>query len=471
MKDPAIAGREYLRRAIECHGRDDYPSLFPYLKKSIRCLLPTQEYEQIARAYNLFAVHAQRFGCYDISYHYFMMAESFASKVPGSFTGAQVEANMGDLLADLGEYRRACSYISKAVSVFRRHKEHPTFTLNILLSTINLGVFRLYAGDIAGAKKTLPAIERGLQKQDAYMEFIACWYLFLQTHLYLLTGDGRRMQECLDGILSRVAGTPLLAQFADNIGNLCRTFLRHGAVKEAGRLLSAMEENDDVIPTTAVRFRLADVRIEYYGATGQQKKKNECYAERNRLAVLYRAEQMRFYRDSVELIQMTQELRAEQAKARAKNRKLQQEAETDALTRIPNRHALNRAMEEACDRALAAGKRFGIGVVDVDFFKQYNDKYGHRSGDNCLVEVANTLRKIAAEHRLFVARYGGDEFVLLYENMTDDEILRVEEQIHRESAVPVSHGFYATVPSEETRLWDFFAKADAKLYKIKSERR
>ena len=117
-----------------------------------------------------------------------MMAESFASKVPGSFTGAQVEANMGDLLADLGEYCRACSYISKAVSVFRRHKEHPTFTLNILLSTINLGVFRLYAGDIAGAKKTLPAIERGLQKQDAYMEFIASWYLFLQTHLYLLTG-------------------------------------------------------------------------------------------------------------------------------------------------------------------------------------------------------------------------------------------------------------------------------------------
>ena len=113
---------------------------------------------------------------------------------------------------------------------------------------------------------------------------------------------------------------------------------------------------------------------------------------------------------------------------------------------------------------------FGIGIVDIDDFKLYNDVNGHQAGDECLRNVAAALKSIAEENDIFLARYGGDEFVLIYEGMEDDEIRLLEKEMSKRLAVRASHGFYNSDLTEDSRPWDFFARSDQALYDVKKNR-
>lgn len=58
-----------------------------------------------------------------------------------------------------------------------------------------------------------------------------------------------------------------------------------------------------------------------------------------------------------------------------------------------------------------------VEILDIDYFKQYNDNYGHQKGDLCICRVAKEIQKLAEKDGIFCARYGGDEFILIYEDI------------------------------------------------------
>lgn len=87
-------------------------------------------------------------------------------------------------------------------------------------------------------------------------------------------------------------------------------------------------------------------------------------------------------------------------------------AETDPLTRLANRGALDRFLEQTFAQTLADGRRFSLGLIDVDHFKRFNDTFGHQSGDDVLRIVADGMRGMTRP-RDFLARYGGEEFVVV----------------------------------------------------------
>ncbi len=92
------------------------------------------------------------------------------------------------------------------------------------------------------------------------------------------------------------------------------------------------------------------------------------------------------------------------------NRRLQQLARTDYLTGLPNRRSFDEALEEATEQR----KSVGLILIDVDYFKHYNDHYGHQAGDDCLQQVSQVLRAVTqAMPDVFVSRYGGEEFAVL----------------------------------------------------------
>jgi diguanylate cyclase (GGDEF)-like protein len=99
------------------------------------------------------------------------------------------------------------------------------------------------------------------------------------------------------------------------------------------------------------------------------------------------------------------------------NRKLREEARTDALTKLGNRRRLREDLETLNARALRYGYTYALAMCDIDFFKRYNDRYGHTAGDEVLRQVAATL---AAECRSgdAVYRYGGEEFVIVMPQQT-----------------------------------------------------
>jgi diguanylate cyclase (GGDEF)-like protein len=87
-------------------------------------------------------------------------------------------------------------------------------------------------------------------------------------------------------------------------------------------------------------------------------------------------------------------------------------ANTDSLTGLYNRRSFQERLEQEVDRAIRYHRPLSLIMIDIDYFKTYNDTYGHLQGDSVLVEVARTLKQLSRAPDI-VARYGGEEFALI----------------------------------------------------------
>jgi diguanylate cyclase (GGDEF)-like protein/PAS domain S-box-containing protein len=120
--------------------------------------------------------------------------------------------------------------------------------------------------------------------------------------------------------------------------------------------------------------------------------------------------------DVTEQKQIEVKLREANMATESLNQALRKMALVDSLTNLPNRRHFDAAADTEFRRAIRQGSCLGIIMVDLDYFKGYNDLYGHPAGDACLHEVAQALAGVPRRPGDFAARYGGEEFVILLPN-------------------------------------------------------
>ncbi|WP_252270732.1 sensor domain-containing diguanylate cyclase [Pseudomonas subflava] len=123
------------------------------------------------------------------------------------------------------------------------------------------------------------------------------------------------------------------------------------------------------------------------------------------------------------------ELTATRDALRSFNRRLEQQALEDELTRLANRRRFVHALNDEYARAMRTQRPLALVMFDVDYFKQYNDIYGHSAGDECLRAVAELLRAGQRRPADLAVRYGGEEFCLLLPETDAQGALQVAEQI------------------------------------------
>jgi diguanylate cyclase (GGDEF)-like protein len=111
------------------------------------------------------------------------------------------------------------------------------------------------------------------------------------------------------------------------------------------------------------------------------------------------------------------------------NRKLMHLADTDELTAIPNRRAMDRFLRSEWNRLFRAKRPLSLLFVDLDFFKQYNDTYGHEVGDQCLIQVAKILHNHTQRSNDMAARFGGEEFAVILPETSEDDAFKIAETI------------------------------------------
>ncbi len=165
--------------------------------------------------------------------------------------------------------------------------------------------------------------------------------------------------------------------------------------------------------------------------------------------------------------------------------KMKQMSTTDELTQIANRRCFNQIFEREWNRMRRDSQSIAVILSDIDFFKQYNDYYGHQAGDRCLQQVAQVLADGVRRSGEFVARYGGEEFVLVMANTTPEQVKsltdRLQAQLHQcalihdRSAVSpyvtMSIGIAIGIPTRDFSPEQALASADAALYQAKSQGR
>lgn len=166
------------------------------------------------------------------------------------------------------------------------------------------------------------------------------------------------------------------------------------------------------------------------------------------------------------------------------NQELQRLSMTDGLTGIANRRMFDVSLAREWRRCLRLNKPLSVVMLDVDYFKKYNDRYGHQEGDDCLVAVAQEVARAAPRPGDLVARYGGEEFVMILSDTGESGANWVAERIrqhvselnfpHKDSPyghVTVSCGVSSILPASELSPEMLVKSADNALYLSKNQGR
>jgi diguanylate cyclase (GGDEF)-like protein len=153
----------------------------------------------------------------------------------------------------------------------------------------------------------------------------------------------------------------------------------------------------------------------------------------------------------------------------------------DGLTGLANRRRFDEVLENEWQRAAREQQPLALIMMDIDYFKNFNDIYGHQAGDDCLKKVAACLRKNVRRAGDLVARYGGEEFVVVLPNTDLDGGREVAEAMHRtvkdmqlrhkgasgRDHLTISAGVAAVIPGRGDDSAELLEKADRALYRAK----
>jgi diguanylate cyclase (GGDEF)-like protein len=170
---------------------------------------------------------------------------------------------------------------------------------------------------------------------------------------------------------------------------------------------------------------------------------------------------------------------------RVANKKLGKLAIFDDLTQIPNRRRFDEYLDEMWQLCLINQKPISLILGDIDYFKLYNDHYGHQMGDRCLYNVAQAINRSVVLSRDLVARYGGEEIAIILPNAQIDEAIIVAERIlmavrsleikHAASLVKetisMSLGIHSLVPTTQMKIGRLITECDQALYFAKDHGR
>lgn len=184
------------------------------------------------------------------------------------------------------------------------------------------------------------------------------------------------------------------------------------------------------------------------------------------------------------LVQLTEQLNRANEQLNHANLELHRISMTDGLTGIANRRVFDESLLREWRRCARIQKPLSIVMLDVDYFKKYNDRYGHQAGDECLKAAAREIANAVPRASDLAARYGGEEFVLILGETDGEGARRVADRIRGQLAglmvvnedsphryVTVSSGISTVVPSDDRLVEKLVKSADNALYLAKKEGR
>ncbi|MDD2409872.1 MAG: GGDEF domain-containing protein [Bacilli bacterium] len=168
-----------------------------------------------------------------------------------------------------------------------------------------------------------------------------------------------------------------------------------------------------------------------------------------------------------------------------KNKKLLVQVETDKLTGLLNRYGIKKKLERLSVEKDFSNKSCALLLLDLDYFKSYNDTFGHLKGDECLKKVSKQLKLSIKSKFDFIARFGGEEFIIFIYNVDEKQSIDISKRICKNikdlkilasnsanfKYVTISIGVAMNNPNAEFDFYKLVKEADKQLYLVKNEKK
>ncbi|QFJ56117.1 GGDEF domain-containing protein [Pseudobutyrivibrio xylanivorans] len=451
-----------------CCQNNDFSQALYYLSAGIEGLAKTDEYMLICQSYNEMGIIYRSEGHSITSEECFLSSINIAREHRLYYQEALACSNFAALCEQMGAMAEGLEYHYRAVEccgLIDNSQLKNTFLVGeyALITTLFVMLDK-----IREAKGTLDDMERLVKLYPEFNESfeicIARWYY------YNAVENNERSEECKRACIKAFYDCADLVRYFDEINAFSKLMLYD---KEYRELEKVFEHIDNVFvydDLTNLHLHIEEYKIGMYQDMGDEAKMLEAsynFYEYSRIKAA----------DSKKSFMTTLRLRSELLQQKTKNLFLSAAAETDMLTGLANRTKLNNVIDELFIMANKECKSLGVEMLDVDYFKQVNDNYGHAKGDQLLKTIGKALKEFIND-KIFIARYGGDEFVIYYYDMTDDQILEVVREIQNKmdiigdeldlGVITVSQGIVNRIPEPCNRAWDYLNSADYALYYVKN---
>ena len=478
LKSDAVSGMGYYYFAEYYWNRGEYEETMYCLSECTKCFQAEEMFEFLARSYNLMGIVTDEQGNRVIALNYFYSGLQYAEKNDLFYVQAMLEGNIGKILMCLKRYKEAAARFAQSIIRYEEADETYHRLLHMMNCMLRCGMCYLKLGRTEDAFAMWDKVEK-VRREHPGKDYSQINLLLFEAECEAKKGSVQRARECIEGILWCLEGLNDISEVRVGLTELAELMTQTGDAVQADRFFE-IAEGKGLEKQPIMEMDLYPCRSAYLLKQGRDVDYLRCTRryftnyERDRQNKKQVAARMMELRDRLQTMEQERE------RMRAANRRLETIALYDSMTGLANRTYLNEYISAKFEEAHQEKKLFGIELMDIDYFKQFNDTNGHLAGDACIEEVANVLRKVENEN-IFCGRYGGDEFMIVYTGMTVDEIREVTEKIqtgvralkipHISSGcadiVTVSQGVFVRVPNEQNREWDYSVRADAILYQAK----
>ena len=383
-------------------------------------------------------------------------------------------SNIGNIHMMLGDYKNALQMLEMsekmtAEGLVMRDSQRSIVAANLAVCCTQLGL-------LDRAAVYLDKVRNFIGPDPEPMDQIML--CILETQYYNRTGETTARDQAIGKLNAMNLKSIDVYDALSELSSHAKLLLDIGEFSSFTTLILRMEMLDD--NPTIKRYCL-ELRMKYYHMIGDEANYTKTTVEYAEMALQREMERNRIVSHNILTRMRLEDEEAKRKEAERSNVVLKERSEHDALTGLNNRFKLNELSEAAFQRAWLSQKPLTVEILDIDCYKQFNDNYGHQAGDDCLIQIAGAIRSMEEFPRIHTARYGGDEFVVVYEEYTLEEVEKLAATLqqriealnieHKHSAVSdhvtISQGLFHKTPVAGNKLWDFMYCADMALYIIK----
>ena len=479
--EPKLAAFAYYYKAEASLNHSDRAEIGRLLVEGLKYQQYSGDHELEARSYNVLGVIAHERKNYVTALEYYFTAMEIGQTYGLTYMDGVISTNIGGIYEAIGDFEQAIAFYTKGISIIAKETEKNSFAIWNLLN-LNISVARCYL-KVGHREKVLcykREVERMLEEAlpETYEPFAVHVFLYEMALLEKQKEKAKFHKKQAADCLRKPIHT---FEFSEDIVCFCRLLLAQREYEQFLSLVEFVQEKIAKLDLVQTRLDLMELKLSYYEDIGNEEYYNRQAKEMLDLMLKQQQENEKSVALTIELKQHLQKIKNQQTEIMKCNEALLLKVQLDPMTGIANRGKLNEYAEEKFEEAKKNGTYFGVSILDVDYFKQYNDYYGHMEGDACITAIAKVLKEISVG-KIFCARYGGDEFVLVFDNMTMEEVHKVLDEVqvriqkcnlaHHSSPisaqVTVTLGCINAVPTQTNRLWDYMHKADLTLYQAKN---
>lgn len=481
-KSDAVFGIGYYYFAENYWFQEDTEQTMYCLTECTKCFRTAKMYEFLARTYNMMGAVSDYRDNKVVALNYYYTGLQYAETYHLFYALGMIAMNIAYILIRMRRFFEAAEYYERAIRAYRQSEDSLNWNYNLASCMLHCGLCYLRLGEEEKAYSLLEQIYRMREEQPERR------YPDIRINIFrgeCLAAQGKKEEalQCVEKVFVHLDEKKSLEEVAECLTNVAELLLNY---EQYSGLEKLFEKADALGLEKGILLSLE--MYPYRAKYLLHQKRNQEYIEyTEQYFSTYEKDRLNNKQVTARVLELQDRLRSiekEQEKVLASNRKLETLALYDSLTNLGNRTLINEYVSQKFEDAQNNSKLFGVELLDIDFFKRYNDTYGHLAGDVCIETVASVLHELEND-RVFCGRYGGDEFVVIYSDMTSEEICKVVVEIQdrvREKCIPhesseccktvtVSQGVFIRIPDEENREWDFNSMADIALYHAKRKGR